>query len=561
MDMFKVQGAAGLMKDGGRVFGGTDAKLKNIEANKQLCSALKTSMGPRSRQKLIVNHIDKVFVTSDASTIVEQMEVQHPAVKSVIKAAQCQATEFGDQTSFLMCFAGELLERAGTLMQQGVHVVDIIKGYELCEEHVESIIEGMSVWELTEDDMRKEENLSQIAYSAISSKGGDHSAFIAEKVGHAANLVCKSSPASFKAQNVRVLKVPGASTYDSDVIHGLVVARALTSIVNKIENSEEEPLKVIVLNCDLAHNSTDTTGNVLITDTSKMASFGKEEDERMNQWVKDIKDKGIKAVIVGGHISDTAQNFCDDHGLLTFRVISKYELKRLCQAVRAPAMTKLVVPPADDIGIAKRIEQIEIGSTQCTVFEAIDSTISTVVLRGSSQAVMDELERAIDDGIGVIEAAATDRKFLVGAGASDMALSLDVAEFASKLKGLEQYSAQGYADCLRLVPCVLIESAGLPRTLTLTALAKAHQNGKSTTGINMDKQCVAGCYTEGQEMKSNHLCHLKSKKWAIKFATDAACTILNVDEIIMSKPAGGPKFPNQGHWDAQDEKKPLDSGY
>jgi len=561
MDMFKVQGAAGLMKDGGRVFGGTDAKLKNIEANKQLCSALKTSMGPKSRQKLIVNHVDKVFVTSDASTIVEQMEVQHPAVKSVIKAAQCQATEFGDQTSFLMCFAGELLDRAGSLMQQGVHIVDIIKGYELCQENIESIIDDMTVWEPTEDDLRSEETLAQIAYSAISSKGGDHSDFIAGRVGLAANMISKQSPTMFRAQNVRVLKIPGASTYDSEVLHGLVLARSVTSMVKTIINTETEPLKIIVTNCDLAHKTTDTTGNVLITDTTKMSSFGKEEDEKMNQWVKDIKDKGVKAVIVGGHISDTAQNFCDDHGILTFRVVSKFELKRLCQAVRAPALTDLVVPPSDDIGIAQRIEQIEIGSTQCTVFEAIDSTVSTVVLRGSSQAVMDELERAIDDGLGVIEAACGDRKFLAGAGANDMALSLKVSEFASKLKGLEQYSAQAYAECLKLVPSVLIESAGLPRTLTLTALAKAHQNGKNTTGINMEKQSVSSCYAEGNERKSNHLCHLKSKKWAIKFATDSACTILNVDEIIMSKPAGGPKFPSQGHWDAQDDKKPLDSGY
>eukprot|EP00915_Cephaloidophora_sp_WS-2016_P006147 GHVH01008104.1.p1 GENE.GHVH01008104.1~~GHVH01008104.1.p1 ORF type:complete len:564 (+),score=99.66 GHVH01008104.1:123-1814(+) len=561
-NMFRIQGAAGLMKDGGRIFGGNDAKLKNVDAARQLTDVLKSSMGPHSAQKMIVNHISKVYVTSDASTIVEQMEVQHPAVKTIIHAAQSQAEAFGDQTSFLMCLSGELLIQAGALMEKGVHCVDIIRGFEMAKCHCDEVFPSLCVWEPSEVDLKTADTLSKIAFTAISSKAPDYADLLSQCVGEAAQLTIGSNTIqSFRASNVRTLKVPGGAMTDCSVVHGLMIARGVTSQCREVVGTAESPLKCVVLNCDLAHLSTDTAGHVLITDADKMASFNKEEDTELKTWVTATKDKGVQAVIVGGHISDTAQHFIDELNLLTIRVSSKFELMRLCKTLRAPALSKLVVPQEDDLGVALSIKQTELGSTQCTTIEAVDSGVSTVVLRGSSQAALDEVERAIDDGLGVIEAAMKDAKFVVGGGASDMALSLSVSEFAGKQKGLEQYSSKAFAEALKLVPSVLIENSGLPKTSTLASLAKAHKSGKSTSGINMDIPSVSSMFEPNRNYTENHLLHLQSKKWAIAFAVDSACTILNVDQIIMSKPSGGPKLPKQGHWDGQEDKKPLDGGY
>lgn len=485
--------------------------------------------------KLLINFLEKHFVTSDAATIVNELEVVHPAAKMVVQAAKMQEEEYGDATNFVVVFAGELLSAAEGLLKMGLHTADIIKGYEAALEVATKSLKTLSCWKL--QNPRDKAQLVTAIKTAVSSKLLGQEEHLAGLVAEAILKVVPEDASKLDLDNVRVARLGGGTLLDSHVIYGMVVGRDANGSEKVKKNC-----KVMVLGCPLELTGTETKGTVLLKSAEELTGFTKGEEEKMEEHIREIKDAGIDVLIANGTISDIAQHFCNKYEILTLRVPSKWDTRRICRTLGAQAMARLGAPLPEEIGRASLVEVREIGSHYVTVIEAADSKVATILLRGATANGLEEVERSIDDAASVAKAACKESNFCAGAGATEVELSLMVQAAGRSLTGLEQYAVIRFAEALECVPRILAENAGQLATDTVTALVAAHQSGKKTAGVNVEfSSGVSGVDGILDAVDHQIFDHLESKEWALRLATDAALTVLRVDQIIMSKPAGGPK--------------------
>ncbi|KAI9320505.1 T-complex protein 1 theta subunit [Dichotomocladium elegans] len=535
-----------LFKEGYKFQQGVDeAVLRNIEATGELAETVRTSMGPNGRNKMIINHLEKLFVTNDAATIIRELDVVHPAAKLLVMASQQQEAEIGDNTNLVIVLAGELLKKAEHLLRLGLHPSEVIQGYELARDRALEILQDLTVSKV--EDLTSAKEVRKIVKAAIGSKQFGHEDLLTDLVVEAALNVMPKNPRDFNVDNIRVVKVMGSSVYDSKVVRGMVFGREPEGPVQHATKA-----KVAVFTCPLDIAQTETKGTVLIHNAQEMLNFSKDEEKHMEKIFQEIADAGVKVVVTGAGIGELAQHYLNRFGILSVKVLSKFDIRRLCRVVGATALARLGAPMAEEMGYCDVVETVEIGSDRVTVFrqeENAKSRTTTIVIRGATQNHMDDIERAIDDGVNVIKAATRDNRLLAGAGATEMELNKRLQAVASKTPGLNQHSIKKFAEALEVVPRTLFENAGMDATANLSRLYAAHyKEGNSGLAVGVDVEenndgtldaTKAGIYDS-----------FPAKYNAIKLAADTAITVLRVDQIIMSKPAGGPKPPKQqGHWD------------
>mmetsp|Transcript_115882 Transcript_115882/g.322648 ORF Transcript_115882/g.322648 Transcript_115882/m.322648 type:complete len:540 (+) Transcript_115882:107-1726(+) len=531
-------GIQGLLKEGGRHFSGVDeALLRNIEACKTLSQITKSSLGPYGMNKLIVNHIGKHFVTSDTNTVITELEVMHPAAKLVVMAAKAQEQEAGDGTNFVVSLAGELLQRAEELLKEGIHASDVLKGYELARDKAVALVSEAKAWSCT--DMRSVEQLSKCVRTAISGKQLGYETTIAKLVAEACVKVMPPTPSKFEVDNVRVTKVQGGTVFGSFVVEGVAVARETSGVVKC-----KEKAKVAVYASGIEMQGTETKGTVLLENAEQLMNYTKGEEQRMDEFIKSIKDAGAEVVISGGAISEIAQHFLNKYQILALKIASKFELRRICRTVGATSIIRSGAPLPEELGYVESVKVEEIASQKLTILKTRDSKISTVVLRSASPNVLDELERAIDNAVNVVRCTTRDPHFVAGAGATEIELAHQLQQFGATVPGLDQYAVLKFAEALEVVPRVLAENAGHNHVDALTALYAAHQKGEQASGVDVDSGALL-CNAVEKEI----LDHLETKRWALRFTLDAVLTVLQVDQIIMAKQAGGPKPPEGGSRD------------
>uniref|UniRef100_A0A0G4FZU3 CCT-theta n=1 Tax=Chromera velia CCMP2878 TaxID=1169474 RepID=A0A0G4FZU3_9ALVE len=570
------QGLQALLKDGAKQFTGIDeALLKNIEAVRNLSEITRTSLGPNSMQKLIINHIEKHYVTSNAAKMVSELEVMHPAAKLVVGAASMQEQEFGNATNFVVTFAGELLTQAEALCKMGLHTADIIKGFERALATVEETLPGLTCWSLT--DLKDTKQVQKAVKPAIAAKQYGLETELSALVAEAVTKVMPSDPKKFDVDNVRVAKINGSSLSNSFVVEGMVVGRPPSG-------TEQQKLncKVLVLGCGLEMTGTETKGTVLLHNAEELLNFTKGEENKMEEVIKEIKDTGVEVIVSHGNIAEIAQHFCNKYKILTIKIQSKFELRRICRTLGATALVRLGAPLPEEMGTAESVEVVEMASQKATVLKAKDTKVSTIVLRGASSNALEEVERAIDNAIQTVRAGTKDSKFVPGAGASEIELALVLRKTGVMETGLDQYAVLKFGEALECVPKILAENAGFRATDTVTELYAAHQaGGLKTAGVDVDggqpfgssperdaalkpvaeARSRAGAAVAASDDTASHvICsatlgvvdHMQTKLWAIKLSTDAVLTVLRVDQIIMSKPAGGPKPKEGGPGDDDD---------
>lgn len=351
----------------------------------------------------------------------------------------------------------------------------------------------------------------------------------------------------FDPDNIRVAKLQGGRLSLSTVLNGMVITKPPHGTVESKANC-----KVMVLGCGLECTTTEAKGTVLIHTAEELKNFTKGEEAQMEDIIKGIKNAGVEAIIVhGGGIADIAQHFCNKYEILTLKVPSKFETRRLCRALGATALVRLGVPMADELGVAESIRTIEISSTKVTQILCRDTRVQTVVLRGSTPCVLDEAEKAVDDACAFAKALTKDRRFVAGAGAAEMEVARKLQVVAEKLPGVEQYAVLKAAEAFEAIPRILAESAGLNATEVLAALHAAHSTGRVFEGVNVEAFLSAVASSRGASgnpkvnmtvdaKASGILDHMQTKAWACRLAFDAAITTLRVDQIIMARPAGGP---------------------
>ena len=540
--MFQNQGGIqSLLKEGGRHFAGMDeALLRNIDAAKQIGTMTRSSFGPFGLNKLIVNHLDKHFVTRDAAVILEQMEVVHPAANLVVMAAKAQEQECGDGSNLVTVFSGELLANAEELLKQGIHASDVVRGYEIA---IDSVVQDMKKHSiLTIKNPRSVDELRTVLEPVLATKQYGQEAFLAKLVAEAcvATMPGDNKLHEFNPDHVRVATMTGSGIFaSSHVVNGVVCPR--DTIGNE---SKKLKAKVAVYSGGLENGGPETSGTVLLKTANELLNFTKGEEGRMEEFVKALVAAGVDAVITGGAVQDIALHFMNKYKILVIKCTSKYELRRLCETLGATAMNRMGAPLPEEAGFAESIEVVEISNHKVTIVKAQDTLVSTIVLRGATNNMLAEVERSIVDAVNVVRCICVKQEldFCAGAGATELEVAAAIHRLGDSHTGLEQYAIHKVAEALEVVPKIIAKNAGLDADETLAALNAAHAKGSRFACVNVDaegrlKDAVGDAKAKGIYD------HLGSKIWALRLAMDAVLTVLRIQHIIVAKQAGGPRAP------------------
>jgi len=529
-----------MMKEGAKSFKGLEeAVYRNIEACRQLTKILRSSYGPNGMNKMVINHLDKLFVTNDAATMLQELEVQHPAAKMIVFASQMQEKEIGDGTNWVLIFAGALLQSAEELLKMGLSPAEVIEGYNMaCKKALEILPELVCY---TVKDLRESTEITRAIKSSISSKQYGNEDFLSELIIKAC-LSVYPLHGNFNVDNVRVTKILGSGIYASEVVHGMVFPRQVEGDIKKVNDA-----KICVMTCPLDMMATETKGTVLINNADELMNFSQKEEEQLEAKIKSIVDAGCNVIVTGGKAADMAIHFCNKYKIMVVRLNSKFDVRRLCRATQATALPMLSVPTPEETGHCDSVYLDEIGETPVVVFkqEREDTAIATVVVRGATTNIMDDISRAIDDGVNSFKSLTRDPRMLPGAGAVEMELANRISTYGQTIPGLEQYAIKKFAEAFEVVPRVMAENAGVKATELVSNLYAAHNAGEKNIGFDIEGDGASTC----DALEAGILDGFLSKHWGLKFASDAACTVLRVDQIIMAKPSGGPKPKTNPDWD------------
>lgn len=413
-------------------------------------------------------------------------------------------------------------------------------GYEFAAEQALKLLDDLVVHKVT--DIKDEAAVTEALKPCIASKHFGVMDVLTPLIAQACISVLPANRNTFNVENVRVAKVLGGTIADSAVVTGAVLTRDVQGTVSKVENA-----KVAVFTCDFDAAQAETKETVLLKSAAELTSYTKSEEAMMESKVRDLADAGVR-VIASPKFGEVAMHFIDKYKIMAIKCVSKFDLRRVARATKAIAHAKLITPKRDELGDADLVEVREIGSTKCIVFSqhAQGSRISTLLVRASTQNLLDDVDRAVDDAVNVYKGMAVDPRFVAGAGAAETELARLLRDLARARPGLDQYSIAKFAGALEVVPRILAETSGCNATDVVSSLLAAHAEGRTAAGVNVEDGSIA----DAKDSRVFDL--LLVKKMALKLASDTVSTILRVDQIIMSKRAGGPKPRDMQAADAMD---------
>jgi len=511
-----------------------EATFKNIEAAKNLSTIVRTSLGPNGMNKMVINHLEKLFITNDSATIVQELEVQHPAAKMLVLASKMQEAESGDGTNLVVVLGGELLLLAEELLKNGLHCSEVIAGYNAaaakCLETLDTLVTSTAEQRVFKDPVA----LAACLKPVIAAKQYGNEDLFAAKIAEACCLAMPEKPANFNTDNIRIAKIMGNSILGTTVIKGMCMPRGVVGQITEVKKA-----KIAIYGIPLDSVTTETKGTVLLKSAEELRAYNNSEEESLERMIKSISETGCNMIICGQQVGELALHFCEKYKIMVMKCPSKWELRRLGRTTGAAALVRLEPPTEADLGFCEHVYVKEIGSTKCTIFdqENDNSRVATIVIRGSTPNLMDDVERAIDDGVNVVKSMTKDTRFVPGAGATELLLADALTTFGEAQPGLDQYAINKFGLALEVVPRTLAENAGLDATNMIAEMYAAHKAGKTGVGIDIVEGGTGAC---------GILDLLHTKREAIKMACDAAVTVLRVDQIIMSKPAGQKAAPQEG---------------
>jgi len=536
MSLNQASGLQGMLKSG-HTHIDEGAAFRNIDASKELSNIVASSLGPNGMSKLVVNHLGRIIVTSDCATIVKELEIEHPAAKMLEMASSMQDSECGDGTNLTVSFAGELLTLTQDLLRSGLHTSEVVAGYRKASEKMLQLLPTLTV--KTVENLNKEESyadLMEVLIPVLAAKQYGSETILAPLVAEACRAIMPPDQrkASVSPESVRIVKILGGSISQSRVIYGYVAPRGVDTSITKVLNA-----KITVFGCGLEASATEAKGTVLMNNAHDLKTYNKSEEEKMEEIIKAVADSGTNVVVSGGTVSEMALHFLERYKIMCLKVNSKWELRRLCAATGSTALVRLGPATPDEIGACSSVQVQEVGDKHITIFSHDNSgsgNLSTILLRASTSSTLQDMERAIDDGVHAAKMACKDGRLVPGAGATEMELAVKIRNYADSCPGLEQYAIRSFAKALECVPRTLAENAGLNSGAVLASLSAAHANGNTSAGVNIEACGVEAA--EGVNLQTDVLDLLATKESAFKLAVDAALTILKVDQIIMAKKAG-----------------------
>jgi len=523
-----------ILKEGTKRETGKDAMRNNIQAAIAIADAVRSTLGPRGMDKMLVDSLGDVVITNDGVTIMKEIEVEHPAAKMIVEVAKTQDTEVGDGTTTAVMLAGELLKQAQTLLDQNVHPTVISSGYRMASEKAKEVLDRIA----TKISDKDEDVLLKIAKTALGSKSASMSKDLLARISvNAVKKIVENIDGKIIADlnNVQVIKKQGGSIDDTQIIEGVIVDKEkahpdMPQVVKKA--------KIALLNAALEIKKPEIDTNIQIRDPTMIHSFLQEEEKMLREMVEKVAATGANVVISQKGIDDMAQHFLAKKGIYAARRVKKSDMEKLEKATGAKIVMNLDDLTPNDLGYAEKVEEVKIGDDHLTFVTGCKNPKAvSILIRGGTEHVVDEIERSLQDALHVVAKAIEDSKIVVGAGASATEIALALREYASTVGGREQLAIEKFADAMEIVPRTLSENAGLDPIDLIIDLRKAHKEGRKTYGVDVFSGQVADMWEQGV------LEPIRVGQQAIDSATEAAVMILRIDDVVASKGGGGGSKP------------------
>jgi len=519
-----------ILPEGALRTSGKDAQRNNIAAAKAVAESVRTTLGPRGMDKMLVDDLGDIVITNDGATIVEEMNIEHPAAKMIVEVAKTQDDEVGDGTTSAVVLAGSLLDNSEDLLEKNVHPTIIARGYRMAATKADKILNDIGKKISIDDD----DQLNKIAITAMTGKGAESSKEqLAELAVNAIKQVSEKKDDSYEVDldNVKVEKKQGGSVADSELIKGIIIdkERVHSGMPRSLNNA-----KIALLDSAVEIKETETDAKIQITDPTQLESFVAQEEKQIKAMADSIADSGATVLFCQKGIDDLAQHFLAKKGILAVRRVKKSDMDKLSKATGASIITNIKELDDSDLGYAALVDEKKIsGDEMIFVSGCKNPKAVSVLVRGGTEHVVDEVERAMHDALGGVAAAIENGKIVAGGGAPEIELARKLREYAETVGGREQLAINAFSDAVEVIPRTLAESAGMDAIDMLVELRSKHEAGESDMGILVMEAKI------GDMWKAGVVEPLLIKTQAVKSASEATEMILRIDDVISTTSKGG----------------------
>ncbi len=523
-----------ILKEGTKREKGKGAQFNNIMAARAISDAVKSTLGPKGMDKMLVDSMGDATVTNDGATILKEIDVEHPAAKMIVEVAKAQDEECGDGTTSAVILTGELLKYAGELLEQNIHPTVITHGYKLASEKAIETLNQMAMPLKTSD----KKTLKNIAITSMSSKGASAAKeILADVVVDAVTSVAEKDGTKtyVDMDNIQIQKKHGGSISDTNIIKGIILdkERVHEGMPKHVKNA-----KIALVNAALEVRKTEVDARIQINDPTQLQAFLDEEEGMLKKMVEKVKKSGANVLVCQKGIDDLAQHYLAKHGIYSVRRAKKSDMEKLSKATGANVVANLDDLTSKDLGIAGNVEERKIGEDKMTfVTDCRNPKAVSILIRGSTEHVVDELDRGLHDALFVTKVALEDGKMTPGGGAAATKVSMALREYATSVGGREQMAIEAFADAIEVVPKTLAENAGMDPIDMMLEMRRLHKKGNKYAGIDVTGGKV------GDMLKSNVIEPLRVSVNEVQAATEAATMILRIDDVIASKSGGGGGMP------------------
>jgi thermosome len=518
-----------ILKEGTKRDRGKDAQYNNIMAARAIADAVRSTLGPRGMDKMLVDSMGDVVITNDGVTILKEIDVDHPAAKMLVEVAKTQDDEAGDGTTSAVILSGELLKKAIDLIDANIHPTIIAGGYRLAATKAQEILDTLAM----DVDVKDKKTLKLIAETSMISKSVSASReSLADLSVKAISAVAEQTGKKWNVDmdNIQLVKKTGGSIDDTQFIQGIIVDK---EPVHPAMPKRIEKAKIALLDTAVEVQKTEIDAKIEITDPTQMQAFLDEEENMLRKMVATIKASGANTVFCQKGIDDLAQHFLAKEKIFAVRRVKKSDMEKLAKATGATVVTKIEELSAEELGSAALIEVRQLGEDEMTFVTGCKNPKAvSLLLRGGTEHVIDEVERSLDDAMSVVAVAIEDGKIVTGGGSTAVELAMRLREYAASVGGREQIAIDAYASALEVIPTALAENAGLDPIDILINMRKAHKDGKPHAGLNV----YTGKIVDMMDQKVIE--PIRVDRQAINSATDAAVLILRIDDVIAARGMG-----------------------
>lgn len=504
---------------------GEDAQENNINACKSVAKAVRTTLGPKGMDKMMVDSVGDLVVTNDGVTILEEMDLQHPAAQMMVEVAQTQEEEVGDGTTTAVVLAGELLKQAEDLLDQEIHPTVITKGYRKAREKSTDVLDDISEnVELGDDEI-----LQRVAMTAMTGKSAESARdYLAEIAVDAVNQVAEEREDNIVIDRdaIKLEKSEGGSVEETELVQGVILDKEKVhgDMPDNVEDAD-----IALLNSPIEVKETETDAEINISDPTQMKNFVEQEEEQLKEMVQAIDEAGANVVLCQKGIDEMAQHYLAKKGILAIRRVSTSDLKKLSNATGASIVTNIQDIEASDLGRAGSVQQRTVGGNTMTfVQDCPEAESVSILVRGGTEHVVDEIERAMEDAIGGVSSALRNGQVVGGGGATEVELAQELRDYADSVGGREQLAINAFADALEVVPRTLAENAGFDPIDTLVDLRNKHDSGDTWSGIDVTSGKSEKLFDKGVVEPK------QTKTQAVQSASEASEMILRIDDVISA---------------------------